>query len=161
MLPQYIDFSFSRTRQQAYKAGLVHERWLATYPELFDEDDARIVANQHSQGSHFYEMLCAIVLLETTGYVSMMEKYSSHSRKRQKLEAIVPTNMIEKFFRNTGGEPDLFCYHPDTKDWFLAEVKGPGDRLGGNQKLWIEQFEAFSGNRVWIIRVREYSTDDR
>lgn len=157
MLPTELDFFFSRERQQEYKAGQLHERWLARYPELFDADDARIVANQHSQGSHFYEMLSAIIVLETTGYVSMMEKYSSHPTKRRTLETIASGQLLEEFFSNRGGEPDLFCYRPDKTDWFVAEVKGPGDQLGENQRKWIDGFEAAGGPTVRIIRLRERS----
>lgn len=44
--------------------------------------------------------------------------------------------LIEDYWGRFVGWPDLLCYRRD--DYFLAEVKGSGDRLGEDQKTWIE-----------------------
>ena len=41
---------------------------------------------------------------------------------------------------NKSGQPDLFVYHPVSLDWFFCEVKGPGDVVQENQKLWLSGF---------------------
>ena len=39
------------------------------------------------------------------------------------------------------GLPDLFLIEPDSKKYYLVEVKGPGDQLQPNQRRWLKYFE--------------------
>jgi len=39
--------------------------------------------------------------------------------------------------RNFTGEPDLFCWEPESRKWFFAEAKGK-DRLTQSERLWFD-----------------------
>ena len=39
-------------------------------------------------------------------------------------------------FKGFRGEPDLFCWRPEDREWFFAEAKG-NDRLTDTQRLWF------------------------
>jgi hypothetical protein len=49
----------------------------------------------------------------------------------------VRTKLRERGFKNFKGEPDLFCWDPDTAGWFFAEAKGT-DRLTESQLRWFQ-----------------------
>ncbi|KAJ7188703.1 VRR-NUC domain-containing protein [Mycena filopes] len=44
----------------------------------------------------------------------------------------------EDYRGRSSGVPDLIIWHPDTKECKFVEVKGPGDTLQENQKLWSD-----------------------
>ena len=63
------------------------------------------------------------------------------------LACIPATHLKEIFERLLGdirthrsGFPDLIRFEPDSNRYELIEVKGPGDRLQDNQKLWLDFF---------------------
>tara|TARA_R110002094_G_C4846687_1_gene206650 strand:+ start:207 stop:701 length:495 start_codon:yes stop_codon:yes gene_type:complete len=151
-----FEFSFTRERFEDYKRGAIHSEWFEKYPQLFDQDDYRIVVNQHHLGYHFFEMLSSILLYEATGFCSLLEKYSSpsHTVKHDRLVATVPRNLL-KCFNNYPGEPDLFCYHPNRSDWFLAEVKGHKDIIRKNQRDWSQRLISAGGPAVRMILLKE------
>lgn len=41
---------------------------------------------------------------------------------------------------NRSGLPDLIQFFPETKSYLMIEVKGPGDRIQDNQRLWFNFF---------------------
>ena len=46
------------------------------------------------------------------------------------------TNLINEELVNGKGEPDLFCWQPETKKWFFAEAKRK-DNLLEHQLDWF------------------------
>ncbi|KIP06053.1 hypothetical protein PHLGIDRAFT_128521 [Phlebiopsis gigantea 11061_1 CR5-6] len=54
--------------------------------------------------------------------------------------ALVCRTLAEDFVNRTSGVPDLFLWHSEKKECKFVEVKGPGDHLQENQKLWMEVF---------------------
>jgi len=46
------------------------------------------------------------------------------------------TRLREAGFREFRGEPELFCWHPETGHWFFAETKRK-DRLSDAQRRWF------------------------
>ncbi|CAK8681542.1 unnamed protein product [Clavelina lepadiformis] len=44
------------------------------------------------------------------------------------------------------GLPDLAVWKSDTSDYKLVEVKGPGDRLSNNQKVWMHELVTLAAN---------------
>ncbi|KAJ7018357.1 VRR-NUC domain-containing protein [Mycena alexandri] len=44
----------------------------------------------------------------------------------------------EDYGGRNSGVPDLVIWHPDTKECKFVEVKGPGDNLQENQRLWSD-----------------------
>ncbi|MCK4356556.1 VRR-NUC domain-containing protein [Candidatus Bipolaricaulota bacterium] len=50
------------------------------------------------------------------------------------------------------GTPDLFVWQPDTRIWFFAEAKGPGDTLRRTQTNWIRtHWDAIGGNFLLLV----------
>lgn len=50
------------------------------------------------------------------------------------------------------GFPDLFLFRPESNDWKLWEVKGPGDTLRPEQEWWLQYFNRLecSAEVAWI-----------
>ena len=69
-------------------------------------------------------------------------------------------SLHEKGFHSLKGEPDLFCWKPETKQWFFAEAKGK-DRLLESQLDWFKTCQEALGN-LSDIRVYQLipSTED-
>lgn len=57
-------------------------------------------------------------------------------------------------FQNEKGEPDLFCWHEKTGEWFFAEAKGKGDKLNENQIKWHMICRDLLGDVVKVGKVR-------
>ncbi|MES2825593.1 MAG: VRR-NUC domain-containing protein [Pseudomonadota bacterium] len=43
---------------------------------------------------------------------------------------------------NRSGLPDLIQFYPETKNYRMIEIKGPGDRIQDNQQRWLDYFAA-------------------
>lgn len=162
-----LTFSFHRRQRSAFRDGSLVNQWLNRYPMLFDEYDARVLRTEQQRRYHFLEWLSAILLFESTGYLSMVEKYTakSHPTKRERLRAILPPPVFEWLCANESGQPDLFVYHPDSGDWFLCEVKGPMDRVRDNQLEWVQRFCSLpalkqlpSAKRTRVLHLHEVSS---
>ncbi|TFY60075.1 hypothetical protein EVJ58_g5377 [Rhodofomes roseus] len=52
--------------------------------------------------------------------------------------AVICRLMCEDYAGRTGGVPDLIVWHSATRESKFVEVKGPGDKLQENQKVWID-----------------------
>jgi hypothetical protein len=104
---------------------------------LFDSDDLRLARGQPR--SHFVEWFAAIHLFHAFGVWALVEKYAygRHARKVAVLDAVLAPAaraLVRTLRARTGAQPpDLFVFAPDGSRYWFAEVKGPGDRLGGRQ----------------------------
>lgn len=118
-------FSFSRAQRQRFRNGALVREWRDRYPNLFDEDDERVLKTAQQRRFHFLEWLAAVLLHEATGYVSLVEKYTakSHPEKLQRLRQCVSPALEAWLRTNESGQPDLFVYSPDREDWYFCEVK--------------------------------------
>lgn len=147
MLHHDCDFSFSYhpSQREKFRTGTLVQEWSHRYPNLFDDDDRRVLLTDHQKKYHFLEWLSAILLFESTGYLSFVEKYTtkSHPNKRLKLEAFLPPTLFKWLCENESGQPDLFVYQPTTRDWFFCEVKGETDRVRDNQIDWAKSLGEF------------------
>ena len=143
MTVKELQLFYTEQQRQQFKTGDLFDRWMSRYPEIFDEVDVRIIGNQrcypNGNGYHFFECLTAVVLYETCGYLSLLEKYEtqSHARKVKLFKETVPTAIAQYVLANRAGAPDLFVYHPETRDWFFCEVKGGRDKLGPKQVAFM------------------------
>lgn len=146
----HCDFSFSyHPNQRArFRDGSLVQEWSNRYPNLFDDDDRRVLRTDHQRKFHFLEWLSAILIFESTGYLSFVEKYTtkSHPTKRRKLEAFLPACLFRWLAENESGQPDLFVYQPRTGDWFFCEVKDEVDRIRANQLSWSKSLNHFLVN---------------
>ncbi len=148
-------FTFHSMQRSRFRDGELVNEWSGRYPELFDERDIELAKNQ--QKYHFFEWLSAVMLFEATGYLSLLEKYTTktHPRKISKFEQVVPKEVFEYASNNQSGLPDLFCFLPNSDKWFFCEVKGGPDRIRPNQDTRIQELEELTGKSVWVINLRE------
>ena len=138
-------FSYHPHQRERFRDGSLVEEWSLRYPQLFDDDDRRVLTTDHQRKFHFLEWLSAILLFESTGYLSFVEKYTamSHPAKREKLQAFLRPELYKWLLENESGQPDLFVFQPKTGDWFFCEVKGEGDRVRDNQRIWSKSLAEF------------------
>jgi hypothetical protein len=52
-------------------------------------------------------------------------------------------------FREFKGEPDLFCWHPETGNWFFAEAKGK-DNVTHSEREWCRIYRDALGDEIDI-----------
>jgi hypothetical protein len=137
-------FSFHSNQRERFRNGHLAKDWRQRYPQLFDEDDERVLSTEHQRRYHFFEWLSAVLLFEATGYISLVEKYTSksHPQKRATLQRVLTPKIFEWLCENESGQPDLFVFQPVTRDWFFCEVKGGSDRIRDNQIDWMSRFAA-------------------
>lgn len=154
--PDFV-FTFHPERRERFRTGELSEEWVKRYPDLFDSDDVRILTTEHQRKYHFFEWLSSVLVYESTGYLSLLEKYcsKSHPRKISLFSKLVPQEVFDYLMSAPGGHPDLFSFHPQTGEWFFAEVKGARDTLTENQIAMHEQLEAMTGRKVRVIQLDE------
>jgi hypothetical protein len=142
---------YREEQRDRFKRGELGRHWAERYPRLFDEDDRRLYESQCVQGYHFFEWLAAVLLYESTGYLSLVEKYGSanHRRKLALWEKIVPAAVRDIDCDN--GWPDLLVFAPDHEDWFFCETKGD-DALSEGQLKCFRAIRDTSGRKVRLIR---------
>lgn len=140
--PSYT-FSFTQSDRDEFQLGHLAKKWRDACPAVFDDDDIRVLRTPHQRKYHFYEWLVAKKFYEEDGHISLMENYmaKSHPRKRAAIKGLVSSTIFDWLDQNKSGQPDLFVYHPQTLKWFLCEVKGPGDVIRKNQKVWLSDFQ--------------------
>jgi hypothetical protein len=154
MFQEIGTFEFNPSQREKFKDGELLYEWANQYPQLFDEQELQIA--DHPVPAHFFEWLGAIHLFETTGYLSLVEKYEfkRHKRKQKILKEIVPVKVLSLISRKGVQCPDLFVYAPDKTDWYFCEIKGPGDYLRRVQREYFEKLSEVSGKQIRIIRFR-------
>ena len=146
---------FDRRQRKRFQSGELPRQWSQRYPDLFDADDLRLALRQPDY--HFFEWLGAVVLFNTTGYRTLVEKYEfeKHSRKASIIQGIVAPDVLALVHKRGVQCPDLFVYMPDGSDWFLCEVKGKRDRLRARQKQYFERLCSCSGRPVRLLEFTE------
>ena len=157
------EFTYGTAQRQRYKDGELWKQWADRYPMLFDDQDIEIARNQAPGGYHFVEWLTSILLLETFGYLSLVEKYqySYHPKKYEVFSSIVPPSLIDFIEERAKSDqtqgPDLFVYTPDKSQWFFCEVKGPGDRFRKAQISYFSELSRITGKKIGTVRLKEVS----
>jgi len=146
-----------RSQRARWQSGSLAQEWRTRFQNLFDDDDLRIATSQPS--IHFYEWLGAIVLHHTTGYLSLVEKYefATHPRKQQIVAQLLPGSVRDALRDRSQGRaqaPDLLMYAEDLSDWFFCEVKGPRDRLRGEQVRKFGLLAEMTSRPVPLIEFR-------
>lgn len=160
-------FSFHPGQRERFRNGQLVRDWRIRYSQLFDEDDERVLGTEHQRKYHFFEWLSAVLLYESTGYISLVEKYTalSHPHKRAKLQNFLPPNLFAWLASNESGQPDLFVFEPASGDWFFCEVKGPADSIRETQDKWATLFTneltkegVSTKGRIRVLCLRELDT---
>jgi hypothetical protein len=149
------EIEFSPNQRETFRCGELLRIWAKQYPQLFDSDDIRLAKSQPEY--HFFEWLAAVVIYNTTGYLSLVEKYQfhNHKRKRRILGKILSEEQLRILECGNVQCPDLFVYSRDYKDWFFCEVKGKTDRLRQAQRKFFEQLMEITNKPVVLIQFKE------
>lgn len=147
--------AFHSEQRSKFRKGSLVRVWSDRYPELFDERDLELAKSQPNY--HYFEWLTAVILYESTGYLSLLENYTakSHPRKLELFESIVPAAVFEYCINNQSGLPDLFCFLPNSNQWLFCEVKGGPDQVRINQQIRMKELQDLTGKPVWIMNLRE------
>lgn len=146
-MPSAVDcdytFLFHRSQRQRFRDGELVGEWRRRYPQLFDDADERVLRTKHQRNYNFLEWLAAVLLFESTGYLSLVAKYTSknHPQKHDKLRGCLTPSVDAWLRTNESGQPDLFVYSLSNAEWFFCEVKGSTDRMRDNQREWRKLFE--------------------
>lgn len=154
----------TRHQFERFKSGELWREWSSKHPELFDNDDIRVAETQAKLGYHFHEWLAALTLYQSTGYLSLIESYEFKRQKRKQeiMRDILPAQVLSavEAITATGKVqcPDLLCYHPETKDWFFCEVKGPKDRVRPVQAEYFRTLVEASGQPIRVVKFTYAST---
>lgn len=173
-----IEFRYPQRWEEEYKRSFPDfpRDWRRDYPELFDGtlDGSRVpLKNTGVPGtlSEFCDY-ALMYLLRRDGYCSITyyelrsSDYTSAVGRRRKsrhdtmrkwmgdstfeaLQTAIRSDIADRF----GGEPDLFCWHANTGDWFFAEAKCK-DKLTKLQPKWFEICrETIPGVEIRIYRL--------
>ena len=94
---------FSVSQRARFRTGDLPREWAKHYRDLFDEDDLRLAISQPDY--HFFEWLGAVILFNSTGYLSLVEKYEfgKHARKSKIIRQIVPPEVLTLMCERTKG----------------------------------------------------------
>jgi hypothetical protein len=133
-------------------------QWLQQYPDVFDKDDLRLAVKQPR--NHFCEWFAAIHLFHREGARSLVEKYvyQNHPAKVARMVTLLsgPERKTLEEIRTAYAvqPPDLLVFVPNTRRYWIAEVKGPGDRLSDKLNRSHDAIVRELGVPVEIIEVR-------
>lgn len=143
---------YTEEQRSQFCTGDLQSEWAKQYPEIFDTDDIRLAKRQPKY--HFYEWLAAILVFNTTGYPSLIEKWGcrNHARKETVLSKLLKPEVIERIRKEH--TPDLLCHAIDYSDFFFVEVKGHADRLRPKQVASISLLEELSGKPVYLLEIK-------
>jgi hypothetical protein len=136
----------------AWREGRLHRLWAARYPALFDADDIRLAAAQHSSGAHFSEWVTAIELFRRSGYFSLVEKYEFGTAPAK--AAALARLGIQIVREPACQHPDLLVYDA-AGNWEFVEVKGAHDRLSPRQIKGFPAIEARYGKKIKMLKLVE------
>ena len=157
-MKQFGTILFTEEQRKRFRSGELVKEWRRIHKEIFDEDDMRITSKEIKNNSyHFFEWLAAIVIHNTTGYLSLVEKYQfkNHLRKQKILPKLFSDEIVAKICRGGVQNPDLLCYRPDFKDYFFCEVKGLRDQIRSVQKKRFRELKRLSGKEIYLIKFKK------
>jgi hypothetical protein len=146
---------YTESQRDRFRSGELVKIWAKQYPRIFDKDDIRITRKQPNY--HFFEWLAAVIIYNSTGYLSLIEKYEfqNHRRKQKILRKLMTNEQIIQIYLHGAQCPDLLVYSPDHKDWFFCEVKGSRDKLRKEQIRYFERLCKVTGKRIYLIEFKE------
>jgi len=82
---------YAESQRDRLRSSELVNIWARQYPKIFDKDDIRITKEQPNY--HFFEWLAAIIIYNSTGYLSLVEKYDfQNHKKKQRILRKLMTN---------------------------------------------------------------------
>ncbi|MCI0396317.1 MAG: hypothetical protein L0322_15445 [Chloroflexi bacterium] len=144
----------TKEQHERFKAGELWQQWSESYPLIFDETDKERARKHAPRGYYFYEWLAAVVMYETTGYLSLVDHYQYHqgSRKNGLFRQFVGVKVADEALRIQRYYPDLLVYKPDLSDWYFVEAKGPKDSLQLDQAGSFDKVLQLTGKPIYLMQ---------
>jgi hypothetical protein len=158
--------------EEEYQRNRVVERWVADYPEQFADPVIGILGSTRPGTLDLFAQYALMYLLRrrdgvmSVTWYDIAADYRSPTRNDARRESHWATlkewmgsDAFEKIrdallradLKNSKGEPDLFCWEPETGAWFFAEAKRE-DGLLPHQLEWFRVCRETLGPTV-VIRV--------
>ena len=153
----------SAATEQEFIEGDLAESLRSAYPELFDDDDLKLVQPNSQPRMLMKNWMAAIDLFQREGWMSLQDPYfkPSHSAKHTRMRELVPAAVADLLTRHAspkaGGEPpNLLAFREGdrgTTEWRFAHVVKNGTSELDPKKLELFQslFE-LTGQRIWMIQ---------
>jgi hypothetical protein len=136
--------------------------WLSDFPELFEESNGvhkpYCLPRPDSHGSYGFADYALMYLLRkhegicsTTYFEIGLKAKKSKPKAKARRDSVqgklrrwmgnADFERLQQALWDTGkktykGEPDLFCWYPDSGEWFFAEAKSPTDTVKEGQEEW-------------------------
>jgi hypothetical protein len=160
-----IHLFYTEELKQQFKTGKLWKEWIDKYPQLFRKEDW--CENQFQLGYCFFEMLTAIQIFHSTGFLNICWGNLASKNLEEHKKAILNKRFTKdlynlavhggKYLGHSPQPPDVFFYHPtDENLWFFCEVKGARDRLSPWQRAYFAEIDKLSNGRVYICRFKEF-----
>lgn len=136
-----ITIHYNPQLKKEWVGGSLKMKWKEKFPELFSEEDFKLVKNQNNY--HFGEWFGAIIFF-LQGYNVFIEKYSCGGVRPEQLKRvkeIMGESNFEKMMANASGASDLFVFNEKTKQFFFVEVKVDNDKISDKQISFLNFLE--------------------
>ena len=59
-----LDFVFCKSQRDRFRSGALVREWRDRYPNIFDEDDVRVMRTELQRKYNFLEWLAAVLIFE-------------------------------------------------------------------------------------------------
>ena len=157
-IDRIASIEYTESQRDRFRSGELVRIWARQYPKIFDKDDIRITRKQPNY--HFFEWLAAITIYNSTGYLSLIEKYEfkNHEKKQRILKKLMTNEQVVQIYLHGAQCPDLLAYASDYKEWFFCEVKGSRDKLRKEQISYFEELYKLTGKRTYVIEFKKKET---
>ena len=151
-----IQLTYPSEYEDAYRKMHLVERWRREHPDDFNELTGATGSTRPGTLDLFPQYVLMYLLRKTQGIRSITwykianigenvkNKDILHKRWSIMKELMEQQNfhrlqnaLVNAGFSGIKGEPDLFCWEPNTCHWFFAEAKGYGDDVKEPQKEWL------------------------
>src|SRR6184192_446888 len=105
-----IEFPFNPKLRDRFKSGELAPVWMKQYPQLFTRRDIELI--QPGKSFLFFEWLAAILLFQSTGYISCHKWCCvNHPAKLAKLRELAGDDFTEEVaMGELTGHPDLLVF---------------------------------------------------
>lgn len=153
MTSEEITIKYPLEWEDEYRATLFVDLWRTTYSDMFSDHTgscnpgtldlfpqyALMFLLRRDQGTHsitWYKIAGMNNLTKTTNLIQKRWDIMRYWMGQHLFDSL-QTALRAEGLRNFTGEPDLFCWNPDSRLWFFAEAKGK-DGLTKSEMLWFE-----------------------
>ena len=171
---QELTLRYPRSWEDEYRNSGFVKLWRSTYPSMFEDITG---SGRHGTLDLFpqYALMFLLRRYEGIQSITWYKMASTPERSANKTRTLKYWKIMQRWmgkknfkslrdalltngFEGFTGEPDLFCWNPDSEIWFFAEAKGK-DSLTAPQQKWFQICQSVLGN-LSDIRVYRLVPED-